>query len=276
MTATKPPGARTGRVVDGCYAAQLLDCDGRISAEHYVSEALLRRFKRGFTVEGPSWATVAKRVGPAALTAKVLCQRHNEALSGLDAMIGEFYDFLRAAIVGPHAGSRIFDGEDLERWAMKVLLGLTVSGNVASGQKKARAVEVPDLYLRILFGEEDMPQRCGFMYVAAEVPDLEANQLALALNHCPLDGSERSGQVYGITVRMLNSFQYTTSITEPLETLNDEPLYYRPAGIQLGDPERGRLRLRWGGGDWRSGKGLVISLATTVPPHHVKDGQPQR
>ncbi|MGE0396458.1 MAG: hypothetical protein AB7T06_07050 [Kofleriaceae bacterium] len=267
MTPTKPLGPRTDRVVDGCYARLLRDCDGRISAEHYVSDALLRRFKPDFTVEGPSWATVAKRVGPSALTAKVLCQRHNEALSGLDAMIGEFYDFLRAAIIGPHAGSRIFDGEDLERWAMKALLGLAVSGNIASGGKKARAAEVPELYLRILFGDEEMPARCGFKYIAAKVPDLEANQLTLALNHHPLDGGERSGQVFGLTIRMLNSFQYATSITEPLETLNDEPLYHRPAGIQLGDPERGRLGLRWGGGEWRPGQGIVISLATKVPPH---------
>jgi len=276
VTSTKPPGARTGRVVDGCYAAQLRDCDGRISAEHYVSEALLRRFKRGFTVEGSSWAAVPKRVGTAALTAKVLCQRHNEALSGLDAMIGGFYDFLRAAIIGPHAGSRIFDGEDLERWSMKALLGLTVSGNIASGGKKARASEVPELYLRILFGDEEIPERCGFMYIVAKIPSLEANQLTLALNHHPLDGSERSGRVFGLTVRMLNSFQYVTSITEPLETLNNEPLYYRPTRIQLGDPERGRLGLRWGGGDWRPGKGgLVIGLATTVLSHG-EEGHHQR
>jgi len=273
MTTTKPPGPRTGRVVDGCYAAQLRDCGGRISAEHYVSDALLRRFKPDFTVEGPSWAQVARRVGRSALTAKVLCQRHNEALSGLDAMIGEFYDFLRTAIIGPHAGSRIFDGEDLERWAMKVLFGLAVSGNITSGGKKARAAGIPELHLRILFGDEEMPERCGFKYIAATIPDLDANQLTLALNHHALDGSERSGQVFGVTVRMLNSFQYATSITEPLETLNDQPLYHRPAGIQLGDPQRGRLGLRWGGGEWRSGQGIVINLATTVAPHNDDDGE---
>lgn len=142
---TKPPGPRTGHSIPGCYAAPLADCGGRPSTlEQYVSKALLLRFGNKFHVDGPDWAVQGKYFTEKSLRAKVLCERHNGALSPLDRVIGEFYDVLSAAHRG-RVGIRDFDGEDLERWALKVMLGVASSGSAVIAGKRERAIVVPEL-----------------------------------------------------------------------------------------------------------------------------------
>jgi hypothetical protein len=260
MTATRPLGSRTGSALDGCYAASLLDCAGVLSGEHFISNALLRRFKRGFVVEGFPWMEAPKAVGPNSLTANVLCQRHNEALSPLDAMIARFYDALHAALSPGDPPTVIpvsmFEGEDLERWALKVMICLGASGNLRAGNVKARAREIPDLYLRILFGEQEMPAGCGLKMINGERSDLETNKLACAIE--TFETEEGRHVAFGISIRLLG-FQFLTSITEPIEMLRGIPVIHRPDAFQIGDPERGRILLRWGG-EYRAATGFVLNV----------------
>ena len=146
-TSTRPRGPRTGLVTPGCYAAALGDCDGNpTTKEHYVSKNLLKRFGGRFFVDGVS-----------TLAEKILCLRHNKVLSPLDTMIGNFYDVIAGACKGCEVGAHPFEGEDLERWALKMVLGYIASGNVRWHNGSTERPEIPLLYLRILFGEEDMP-----------------------------------------------------------------------------------------------------------------------
>src|SRR5688572_20977335 len=88
-------GPPTGRVSHGCYAAPLQDCDGRPpTREHYISKNLLERFGNGFFVAGLPWLDSPRALGVNALVGRVLCERHNNALSPLDAIIGKFYDVI--------------------------------------------------------------------------------------------------------------------------------------------------------------------------------------
>lgn len=225
----------------GCYAAVLGDCDGRpLSREHYISEKLLKRFPKTFTIEGLSWTDGPRNVSPNALTGKVLCARHNSALSPLDTMIGDFFDVLAGAHAGRDVGAHAFYGADLERWTIKVLLGLIVSGNFfgKEGQKTA----VPERYVRILFGEEDLPEGCGFFYIGDTVEGLDADLVNVAINRYPPDHPE-AASIFGITIR-LPSFQFVTTVTCRLQ-VDKQRLYYRPLGFQLADPERGRIGLIW-------------------------------
>ena len=80
--------------MEKCWANSLGDCDGKISREHTVSESL---FKGTYVdVKGFSWCkSEEKRIGLGSLTKKILCEKHNSALSPLDAAASHAFDVLR-------------------------------------------------------------------------------------------------------------------------------------------------------------------------------------
>jgi hypothetical protein len=243
-----------------CYAAPLNDCDGKpVTAEHYISKNLLLRFGNKFTVEGLPWSNGPRILTESAMTAKVLCNRHNNALHPLDDTIGYIHDVLLKAHQGHNVGTHDFDGEELERWALKVLLGMGASGNLLVDGQKDR-MEAPDLHLRILFGEDEMPEGCGFYYISGHVPALTADCLSIGLERYPV-GDREAGAVYGVTVRLLD-FQFVTSITQRLAP-GPLKLEYRPHGFILDYPERGRVRLRWN--RTPSTKVLVLKMRSPEP-----------
>lgn len=260
IISTKPPGPRTGRSVVGCYAAPLADCDGQLTAEHYVSKTVLKQLGKGFTIKGPPWAPTDTRVSAASLTAKVLCERHNHALSDIDAVAGRFYPLMLAAVNGRDIGEHVFDGEDLERWAIKLMLGIGASGNVTyPGIGKVTAAEVPEEHLQILFGEREMRPGCGFKF--ARLPGMESNTaLTWHLNHL-LEGPE-AGQVFGITIKVANWFQFLTTPTVPVSELNGVHLHHRPGGFVIGVPkQQGHIKLRWR--DKPYDGSLILRLSTS-------------
>jgi hypothetical protein len=258
-TSTKPTGSKTGLANPGCYAAPLKDCGGPLTREHYISKNLLCKFGNKFTVEGLSWSDGPRELTEKAMATKMLCKRHNEALHSLDWAIGRLHDALLKAHQGQDIGTHDFDGEDLERWALKVLLGLGVSGDLLVDGQKER-MEAPDLHLRILFGEDEMPEWCGFYYIGGRLPAFTADCLSLGLERYPADHCE-AGAVYGVTVRLLD-FQFVTSITQRLAP-GPQKLEYRPHGFILDNPERGRVRLRWN--RTPSTKVLVLKMRSPEP-----------
>lgn len=90
----------------------------------------------GLKVRGmPWWPGEAKEIKPDNLTARILCQRHNSALSPLDAAAERAFRSLGDAIA--HASRKslarrthysIISGEGLELWAMKTMAGVAASG----------------------------------------------------------------------------------------------------------------------------------------------------
>lgn len=241
---TKSPPRRTGRATVGCYAAPLADCDGELTAEHYVSKNLLEQFGKAFTIKGPPWAPDGKRVSAKSLTAKVLCRRHNNALSDTDKIAGQFYPLILAAIQGQTVGAHEFDGAALERWALKLMFAVGASGNVSYPDiGKVNAQEIPVEHLEVLFGQRDLPSGCGFKF--SQTPGLGVNTaLAWQLNIFS-DGPE-AGQVFGITIKVANWFQFITTL-RPVTELNGVYLYHRPGGFVLLGPrgELGHIKLRW-------------------------------
>lgn len=92
-TTPKPP--RTGESNPRCYASILNDCSATISREHYLSKCVLEMLSESnmialenFRVQG---AEGTKLVSLASLTGKILCDRHNSALSALDTIASGFY-----------------------------------------------------------------------------------------------------------------------------------------------------------------------------------------
>ena len=158
------------RALGLCAFKGVSSCDGGLSGEHYISRAVLDVIAPDgrIFVQGTPWASTPRLVASQALTANILCRHHNSMLSDLDAEAGRFAAFLREAQVDlARAASRssvsIFNGRIFERWLLKVLLGMWVSGNLASGGVKIVSPSNADLG-PILLGLKPMPSKWG-LYV---------------------------------------------------------------------------------------------------------------
>ncbi len=130
----RPPGAPTGFGHPRCYARVLCDCSAELSREHVVPAAILRRL----TTEGTVNVTREvdphlRKLTPTALAARVLCTRHNNALSDLDQVGTRFFlrieELVRRTLGHPvEPAPKLFNGSDLERFFLKVASALVVSG----------------------------------------------------------------------------------------------------------------------------------------------------
>jgi hypothetical protein len=136
-------------------------CAGPLSLEHYVSKAalLLMCGETGIIrVEG---APPNKPVPAENLGVKMLCKAHNSALSKLDVCGTGFFEALREHSNSPQKDApavlAAFNGYDLERWLLKILIGLTC-GILPATKKKWRP---PLWWLRVLYGKKPMPRQMG-------------------------------------------------------------------------------------------------------------------
>jgi hypothetical protein len=91
-------------------------------------------------IDGVPWLQQgeARQVGINNLTAKILCGRHNSALSPLDTVAGRFFTRLQSVQADLNRRSIsmkrkpvLFSGEALELWMLKVACGLFYSKNAA-------------------------------------------------------------------------------------------------------------------------------------------------
>jgi hypothetical protein len=120
-----------------CYARAIKGCCLRMSGEHPLSRAILKRIPQEFTesktIEVRNMAFQPKDTmqsfGVGRLESKVLCAYHNELLSPMDtealAMFTAFEAMYYAAISFKVAAQPVFtiDGNLLERWMLKVVCG---------------------------------------------------------------------------------------------------------------------------------------------------------
>jgi hypothetical protein len=111
------------------------DCSGKISGEHYVSAGVLKEIDHTVELDGFPWIPKGekKRIPIYGLTANILCDRHNKALSPLDSLGMQFFRAVKQYSVAPYDGRErvsAFNGRDVERWMLKTLYGLLASENL--------------------------------------------------------------------------------------------------------------------------------------------------
>lgn len=155
------------------------DCGRGLSREHFISEGILRRLNTpapgqnegALRVVGLPWLEkgVPQSLPPTALASRILCDRHNSALSPLDTVAGRFFDRLEAAVIfrdepeGETSNAlSIFSGLDVERWMLKLLCGLAASGNMSFSRDPQMSFAIPNEWLEILFEDERFPDGQGF------------------------------------------------------------------------------------------------------------------
>jgi hypothetical protein len=81
-----------------CYLRHLNTCSDKLSAEHLISEAVLRVIATDkLTFSGLPWLKGEQRsIGLASLTSNCLCTKHNSALSDLDAAAARFFEAIKS------------------------------------------------------------------------------------------------------------------------------------------------------------------------------------
>jgi hypothetical protein len=242
---TTPALPRTGVSCYGCYAAVLNDCSPHLSREHYVTKSLLDYLNKdgSLLVSGFPWMNgQTKNLPPDALAAKVLCERHNSALSPLDDIaVRLFQAFDERGVVGSgRLVLRVFSGHDLERWLLKVLCGLAQKKNLQTDDVCDMSIQRH--WLEILFGYSDFPKDIG-LYVCVTKghlmqSDFDLTIRALTRRHI-LTGIVLTVYGYEIVLSMLGF---------PNRRSNGRQFAYRPEELYaIGRKFEKSIILSWAG-----------------------------
>lgn len=225
-----------------CYASDLGGCSANASKEHYISASLLRQLEPG-TVEGAPGIPEDKVLGVDALGTKILCQRHNAALSDLDAEAGNLFAAILAHEARVASGAPLpdetvtFCGEFLERWLLKVGFGLVAAKRRCGIDARLRNEEK---LLPVLFGSKDWPIGHG-MYSTLR----DGGQVAAPANVAIQTMVNADAPAEMMTVMVWQRFlPLTVALGKP-----DRSRYvYRPGEFHLskkGEPGTTRLRFAW-------------------------------
>jgi hypothetical protein len=158
----------------GCYAQRLCDCRGRVNAEHVVSHALLKAVwegESGGRVYGLTFLRATPnepaQLGIKSLTAKILCEGHNGALSPFDTEIVKFFRAMERLVLDesngePVAANSYVRGDFIERWMFKTLINGLFSGNFPAPFVNSFAGQLPgDEDLQIIYRNAPIPHGQG-------------------------------------------------------------------------------------------------------------------
>lgn len=238
---TPKPAPKTGQVLNSCYARGLDDCDATPSREHYVSAALLEHLHSlgGLRVTGLPWQTEALyELPPAAYVARILCTRHNSALSPLDSIAKRLFDAFHedpTTLRGPHLF--LFSGHDIERWLLKVLCGMAASDNLSIPVDTAIPVE----WIQTLFGERDFSDGQG-LYVCKQLAHtFEGSGVSIR----PIGTSTR---VTGLAVTFSGYEMLFSMVRIAARTFEKRAFVYRPFELHtIGTTFEKSLVLSWKG-----------------------------
>lgn len=186
-----PPtlGSATGLSLAGCYARDLNDCSSKLSREHYVSRVLLLEIGPAPLLSGPSFlAGQEKRLPASALTAKVLCDRHNNLLSPLDLeaarvfrALPRFEEDLKDSVAAPVDDFELASGPLFEAWIVKPFFGLLAKGimNSPGGPITEWREGGEAALLDVLFRGGRWPTDRGLWVSPPDFPSAAAADLAL-------------------------------------------------------------------------------------------------
>jgi hypothetical protein len=218
----------------------LADCSTDISREHYISHCILKALTENgsMTVDGFPWqSTKQQRMSPTGMVSHILCKRHNEALSGLDSESLRLFGALDRAFHSCEVENWgiLLRGQDLERWMLKTLIGMTCSKNAR--YNNAPITSKPNLpWLRWLFGMEAFPSACG-LYFGGQVGDPVHAQRSVSIAPLVSDAVsiEHAGFLFGAMMTVCG-VNFVLNLAPPEPELTTSPVIgyiYRPAAISI-------------------------------------------
>jgi hypothetical protein len=267
-----PPyrAGRTGTCHAKCYAKTLHDCVTSISKEHYISAILLRRIStrgrikiHGFPWQGKGW----KEIPISSFCSNILCVQHNSDLSGLDSTVVKLADRLARIdqeMLAGNEGAWLWaaNGHDIERWLLKTLCGLIGSGSVLNQDGTVMASDVPDEWVKILYGLREFPPTWG-LYMSGRKGHkkaYEGRKIELAIIWS-------QGKLAGITAR-LGYFDFTLIMTHVPQKRGgelDADSIYRAASFVLTGQDKSNAKILYFHWD-NPGEGASIEMVWEPPP----------
>ncbi|MDX6288040.1 MAG: hypothetical protein QOG53_3525 [Frankiales bacterium] len=181
------------------------------------------------------------QLSPKSLGANILCERHNHALSGLDAVAGVAFSVLRdfqadlRTQAEPHGDEfALVHGNDLERWLLKLFWGAAVAGVIGkTGQpiKGIRSNVDPARLARVLFRRKELPPGWG-LYMAGKPNVPFSGEAEVAVD--PQTGPD--GTLWAGTVELgAVAFRFALGVPDPQE---GRELNHHPQGICISTPDR--------------------------------------
>lgn len=257
---TQPKGPKTGFSHSKCYARALADCSQKLSKEHFISRGILRLFGEGnIHVEGFPWVPNEEQriVSAGSLTGKMLCTRHNQALSRLDKLAIDFFEFFVKNWGGKETKFFLINGKELERWFLKTLCGLVASGNATLNEERLDEWTPSLEWLDILFGDKNVEDAAGLYYICAKY-----NYRIKSVNAHPVF-KKSTGQPIALALGV-SGIPFLFSMEEPPDlvkpTSSGAELKYRPKILQL--TMEGQIREAHFG--WPDGPIIIIEGGRSI------------
>lgn len=228
----------TGYSNSRCYAKILSDCSAALSKEHYVSRSILDLLGDVHVISNASWlppGTQSKPLRSKALGSRILCKRHNEMLSVLDAKAKDFlkqviWAFSEGSIALPDRRVAV-DGDALELWVLKACCGFFASGELLV-QGRQTKYDLPVEWLRILFQDAPWTRNTGLcIRLVSAKPHLGFAITPAFAN----DGTTLAGggiELYGIELFILMDPTRSKQLME-IGTGDLSSTAYRPSNIDI-------------------------------------------
>jgi hypothetical protein len=270
-------GPRTDYANSGCYARASKDCSDDLTREHYISDDVLESIAadgKVVMVEGAAWlgpAATAKTVGVKSLSSRMLCGRHNEAMSPLDSTAADFFRYFREdqLDVFKYLGNDDRDsfargfvmasGPYMELWMLKVIWGAIESGAMNVEGKKAyrfRLGVTTEQLAEILWRGAPWPAAWGMYVLLDRDNDQPIKQNSLRLRLASMGSEVLGGYVQNSGFEFLICFE-----TPPVRRI------YRPCGItftRVGFPKSSWKMAAFA---WPKLGHPIINVVSRVPPH---------
>ncbi len=235
----------------GCYAQRLCDCRGPVNREHYVSQTLLKDIWQdspGGSTYGLTFIRATPnnpaQLGIKNLTAKILCEMHNRALSPFDTEMAKLFWAMERVVIDeiqgdPVAVNSYVLGDRIERWMYKTLCGGVFSGNFPVPFEHSFEGQLPsDEALQIIFRNSPFPDGEG-IYLSHEHSRVDHHVFRLAVVGDPTGIVGLRMWVFGSLFTLVLTGDHT-----PFPELKTAT--YRPPMI-IAANTRNAIRMSWEG-----------------------------
>jgi hypothetical protein len=173
-----------------------------------------------------------------ALTANILCERHNNALAPLDQAaihavdtIKHAFDHARKLAADNRSRHYLISGDGLERWALKTLLGLYHAKIVAFSAQPVQATHSLDVAACVaaLFDDKLLPPPLG-LYVHFSNESTVQDHIQFA----PLAPDNGAALLSGLHFNMMGlMFDLVVDVTGAEETFAKRQGFFRPTIIDI-------------------------------------------
>ena len=246
-----------------CYAHALKGCSPKMSGEHPVSKAILKRVHHEFTesdlVEVKNMAFqlrgASEMFSVGVLESKILCSHHNDRLSPFDdeALLAfnafEIMHYAGAGIAPAAEAAYNVDGDKFERWMLKVVCGGLYGGTMrADDGTELKDVEPPLDWLQTLYEGKAFPDGFGLYCDPPKGEDVITVDRSIVKWSPLILHTEEQTVVHGLRL-WLFGFRFTLLATGPqqraVEAMAGQS--YRPNGCVL-DGSGTHVNFAWADG----------------------------